>query len=143
MTTIADAVEAIRQRMETNWTTTPIAWQNVAFDPDTPGGGFPAGGPFVYFEVQTGSARYASIGDPGNNLHRYRGRILAYVLVPAQSGDVTALDYARQIGTVFRGQRFSGVRCRAAEIGGGETADDEGRWWRRSLAVAFEFDERA
>lgn len=137
----AIARDKIRARFLAAWTTTPIAWPNTKFDPEVPGGDFPAGGAFVYFEVLGGDEEQASIGSGGGtSLFRQRGLIYAHIFVPVNSGVGDAEAHATAIAAIFRGQEFGGVLCRAPSIHGGETADDVGKWFRQSVSIPFQFD---
>jgi len=60
--------------------------------------------------------------------------------VPYGTGDGLALEYARQIGEIFRDQVFDEVHCEGASIGAGESAADDGNWWRRTVSVPFRTD---
>jgi hypothetical protein len=57
-----------------------------------------------------------------------------------RSGDAQAWSLAGQAAALFRGARFSGVRCKAALVAGGARS---GRWWTRRVTIPFDFDERA
>jgi hypothetical protein len=127
---------SIETQLRANWGTTALVPQNTAYKPVP-------GTPFVYFETLSGRAFFASIGSPGNNWHRNVGILQMHVFVPKNTGDGTALTYARQLGTVFKGKNIDNIHFGAASIGAGETADDKGNFWRRTVSVDFSFDELA
>ncbi len=134
-------VAAIVARFEASWTTTAIRLPNDTTDRPIAGDGSPL--PFAYLEVIGGTDEQMSIGAPGNNLFRRRGTIVVHLFVPRGSGDGTALGYAVGAGDIFRAQTFGGLTCEGASIGGGETADDNGLYWRRSVSIPFWEDEAA
>jgi hypothetical protein len=127
---------SIETKLRADWSTTPLIAQNVAYKPIP-------GTAFVYYEILSNLAFFASIGNPGGNYHRNVGQILLHVFVPVNSGDGLALTYARQLGTVFKGKYLDNINFGAASIGAGETADDKGNFWRRTVSIDFRFDELA
>lgn len=139
-TPVASVTAAVRQRLNANWTTTPIAWENVPFDPKTPGGIFPADGPWIYCEIVFAGSAQASLGSPGSNRFRHVGLIFIHIFVPVNGGTKKAYEYADQLADIFRAQEFSGVLCRSPVIGRGEKSDDDGNWFRVTLSCEFQFD---
>lgn len=134
------ALDAIRARFKTSWTTTPIAWENMPFDPESPGGSFQAGGPWVFFEVLGGGEELASIGDAGGaSLYRQAGLIYAHIFVPTKSGVGDVDQYRTAIAALFRGKLFNGVQCMAPSYSEGE-ADDKGKWYRKTVSIPFQYD---
>jgi hypothetical protein len=127
---------SIETQLRSNWGTTALVPQNTGYKPVP-------GTPFVYYEVLSNLAFFASIGNPGGNYHRNVGQLLLHVFVPKNSGDGLALTYARQLGSVFKGKNLDNIHFGAASIGAGETADDKGNFWRRTVSVDFRFDELA
>lgn len=144
MADYAGAVAAIRARLEANWTTTPIAFQNEPFEePTDPNSGNPL--PWVFLEVLGNNSELRGTGTPGDNIWLYVGHILVHVFVPVNSGDALAQQYAVAIGEIFRAQGFyndgqgSIVRTWAPRTDGGGTDADNGNWWRVTMTVGFEF----
>ena len=131
-----EAAKVLEQRFDAQWTATEKTWQTARYDPQ-------AGTEFVYFEVLQADGIQASFGDPGSNVFRDIGLIQAHVFVPVGTGDGKALQYARQIGEIFKGQNISGILCRAPRIGGGDTGDDDGNFWRRTVSIPFRSDDLA
>jgi hypothetical protein len=147
MADYAGAVAAIKQRMIDQWVDgaspkTPIVFQNKAdeYDPGTA-----PTQPWVYFEVIGSSSGLRGIGTPGSNVWLYRGFILGHVFVPINDGDARAQAYAVALGEIFRAQGFysgadgSIVRTWAPQTDGGDSADDNGNWWRVTCSIPFEF----
>ncbi len=135
MTTLAAATSAIRARLAANWTTTAVAWPNEKFAAQET--------PWVAVEIRGSGEEQLSIGAPGANLFRAAATLWLHVFVKRNTSDATALAYAEQLAAIFRGQSFSGVLCQAASIYGGDEGSEDGKWWRRSVAVPFDFDATA
>lgn len=100
-------LEAIEGRMNTNWTTTPIVFENVDYVPVD-------GTPYVELFVKSADAVRASLGPSA--LHRIVGVILVNIHVPKGTGTNLARTYGDTIAAIFRDQAFSGVVCRAASV---------------------------
>lgn len=103
----------------------PLRWQNEDADsegkkdlPDEPA-------PFVYSEMLVDASGVIAIGGGrGNNLHRNRGRIVAYVLIPKGWGVAPATIITKQIAGVFRPFNESGLTVEAVtESPGGDGAE--------------------
>lgn len=137
----AAAAGAMRQRMADNWTATPVVYENQDFTPT-------AGESFVYFEVVGGGGDQITLGPAGAQRFRKTGLMQAHVFVPVGAGDGLARTHADAIAAIFQAQDFAGVLCRAASVGVGERADDNGQrtagtFWRVTVTVPFQFDEIA
>jgi len=139
----AGAVAAIQQRLRDNWTATPIAFQNGAEPGTTDVNGNPV--PWVYCEVLNTGSEIRGIGTPGDHVWLYFGLIHLHVFVPVGSGDALAQTYAVQLGEIFRAAGFYSdgtgniVRTISPQTDGGDTASDDGLWWRVTCTVPFEF----
>ena len=148
MADYAGAVAAIQQRMRDNWTTTLVAFQNdqPPADPwppvDATSGNQAA---WVYFEVLTTKSSIYAVGLPGAQVWQYVGLIHAHVLVPINSGSLIPQQYARQIGDIFRNQRFytdtppNFVWTISPQSDGGSPSDDVAGYWRVTCTIPFEF----
>lgn len=143
MADYAGAVAAIRQRMIDNWTTTPIAFQNESPPELTDANGNDA--PWVYFEVIGSVSGLRGFGTPGSNIWLYRGSIFAHVFVPINTGIETAHGHAVAIGEIFRAKGFyndglgSIVRTWSPQTDGGDSGSDDGKWFRVTCTIPFEF----
>lgn len=149
MSDYAGAKAAIRARLEANWTTTRITYENevpdapwppVDADPD-----FPALLPWVHLEVAALQTRQRGAGVPGSQIWVTDGFIYVHVFVPANSAIETADQYAVTIGEIFRAKVFYNagdgcyVRTWAPNVGRGEPGSDDGAYFRVSLSVPFEY----
>jgi hypothetical protein len=147
MADYAGAIQAIRDRLAANWTTTPIAYMNegvpVMEDPNTL-----QPMPWVMLEVINTSSEIRGIGTPGDILYDYFGLIYVHVFVPQASGISLAMQYAVAIGEIFRTAEFyneepgHAVRTWVPRVDGGGSASDDGVWWRVTCTVDFEYLHR-
>jgi hypothetical protein len=140
----AGAKAAIRSRLEANWTTTRITFQNeTPADPWPPkrANGSPA--PWVNLEIISTGGGIWTFGTDGNRGWRYDGFINVHVFVPTGEGIELADQYAVTIGEIFRAAKFyddgngNYIRTLSPEIGGGESGDDDGKWFRVTMSADF------
>lgn len=126
---------ALRDRFDTQWAnTTPIAWPNVTFDP-------PDAAAWVRFVATDATARTASFGDPGNNVHRHTGLLTLMIFVPVNTGDKEALELADQASAIFRGWQdaASGLRFRQPPFV--RQVGPDRKWYQVNVLCPFERDE--
>lgn len=118
--------------LDANWTTTPLAYENV--DADLPD----ATSAWIYVEVNSNIYGMRSIGAPGNNRWAETGATLLHIMVPKGSGSATARGYAETLAGALREQTLADdVKVYDMSIGDGG-ADDDGAWWRLTLRVEWE-----
>ncbi|MGO1121219.1 phage tail terminator-like protein [Rhodovibrionaceae bacterium A322] len=135
------ALSAFRQHLTDQWSATPIAWPNRPFDPAFPGGGFPAGGPFLQWDLCSGDSRYLTLGPAGNRLRRQEGELVFYLLIPPGAGDV--LHLADDLVALVSGRNFAGLQCQAARIADQSGPDNQrSGWWQRQISLPFVFFDR-
>lgn len=95
----------------------PFRWQNEAADsagnealPNEPS-------PFVYCEFLVERSPVISYGGGvGQNLYRNYARLVAYVLVPKNSGMDEAESIAEQVASLFRSYRDATITCFEATV---------------------------
>ncbi len=97
---------AIEGRLQTAWSTTPIQWDGVKFDP-------PAG-PYLRCHVLFGAREKPNIG-VDIPIVRNTGTIVLSLFVPANIGTTLLRTYADLAKLIFDGRQFSGVTCREAD----------------------------
>lgn len=137
MADYAGAVAAMRARFENAWTETPVAYQNEGFAKQN--------GPWVYFEVEAMQTDLRGAGLPGDNIWLTTGRIFVHVFTPGGYGMPETLRFAGLACEVFRAATFyrdgqgSKVVCLAPNIDGGDSDADDGKWFRVTVSVPFEF----
>ncbi|KQZ31582.1 hypothetical protein ASD50_15035 [Mesorhizobium sp. Root552] len=132
-----EAFDVIVDQIADRWTTTPVVFENDAFDlPETPA-------PFIYVEVFGDFFGQASIGDEprDNNLWREGGQADFHVMTPNGTGSREARSLASQIAGLFRGQDIAGVSFLDASIGAGDPGRAFAGYYAMTATVNFERDE--
>lgn len=100
---LASVIEALNARFATQWgTTTPIAWENVAFDMNKYT-------EFVTFNIVFGSQDQASMGAPTRNIYRQRGIVSVRIFTTLNRGAKRAMQLADQVAAIFRTKTISGI----------------------------------
>ena len=150
MADYAGAKAAIRSRLEDNWTTTPITYQNEEPEqPFPPKRGNGSLAPWVNLEIIGAGSGIWTFGTPGNRGWRYPGEIHVHVFVPVGEGIEQADQYACDIGEIFRAAKFYDddagcyVRTLSPQVDGGGSGDDDGKWFRVTMTVDFNYWHRA
>ena len=117
---------AIAARMSSNWSTTPIAWENRDFTPPTSGG-------WVELTVlgNTGQTRGIN-GDVG--AVRDSGLIAINIYTPEGSGTATGRGYADTLAALFEHERFSGITTYAATL---TTRGVVNGWHQLNLTIPY------
>lgn len=134
---MTDALSLIRQRLTANWTTTPIAWTNVHFDPQNPGGAFPAGGAFIYLDEDLPNDTFqATIGNTQNS-EREIGAVMIHIFTPVESGAGQAQEYAASLASLFRWWQSGHLFVRSPRRASSEV---DGDWYRYSLYIPYQVD---
>ena len=123
----ANTQKYIESRFSTYWTATPIAWQNVEYEPTS-------GTSYVEFGVFEADSQIVSLG---TLLYRNPGLISVNIFVPLNDGLQTAKGYADSIKTIFAGQNFNGITCRAASV---TSLGEQSGWHVVNVTVPFFWD---
>ena len=154
MTTITQAREAVRARLEANPPTSggvpiPVRWPA---ETDQPLPDIPA--PFVFVEfdnqgsVTRGPAAFGA--GRGNNLWRNEAIVTAYVFVPNGAGVGEAEAIAEQIAALFRAHRDEHISCfRSTSNVGGPGSDlrppgldsEVGNYFYATAVIDLHFDQ--
>lgn len=124
-----DIRAAIEARLSSNWTTTPIAWDNVEYDP-TPATSFIR---LIVDEVDSTQVSMAT-----TPCHRIVGLIHIMIMVPINTGTNVARGYADTLAGIFRNADFSGVKCQSPRI---RRVGDVGEYYQYSLLTPFYTDK--
>lgn len=118
---------SIEGRMAANWATTPIAYDNVDFDP-------PNASAWVRLNILNGDTAYRAL----EGKKRYSGMIVVQCFAPKNSGTETLRGYADSIGTVFEDQIFDDVVCRAAIL---TTVRTDANWHQINVTIPYWRDQ--
>ncbi len=92
-----DAAKAVEGRLQTNWTATPIKFENVPFKETASA--------YIALFLKDGEGTQITLGSPA--LRRWPGIIMVQVFVPERTGIQQARNYADGIGAIFDRQQFS------------------------------------
>lgn len=121
--------QAIRQyieaRLNTNFSTLSIAWDNTGFIP-TPGTAW------IECTILMGPENRITLGDTYQA--RLAGFININVYVPKDSATQTALGYLNTLTGIFRGKHFNGIRCRQPQV---RRVGQDGEWFQYNISVPF------
>lgn len=122
-----DALKIAEQRMLALWTTTPIRWDNVEFDP-------PSDAPWVSFHVLPGRS------DKTDLINRYRswGMVDVQVFVPVGDGSQPAFALADQIAVIWRSVTVGGIIFKTPSVQ--RVGDTQDGWYQVNLSVPFYWD---
>lgn len=143
MADYAGAVAAIKQRLIDNWTATPIAFLNEG-DP-VQGDIDERPAPWVLCEIVGTDSELRGVGTPGSHVWRYFGLVRMHVYVPAGSGAEIGLQHAVALGEIFRAATFYNatagheVRTLSPSIDGPDSGSDDGKWFRVTATVEFQY----
>lgn len=122
--TTATAFSAISAHLIAEWTTTPLAWENVAFNAASQA-------PYVMVQMVGRIWDQASIGagDRLQNRWREEGDLLLSVIVPTGTGSLTARTHAEALANIFRGLQLGDIEFGDIHIDDGAIAEDRGARW--------------
>lgn len=127
----AEARAEIETRFAELWTATPVAYENVSFEP--PGDGTA----WVRLAVANDGAELASVGGPPRR-YRCHGHVILDIHVAAGDGSRGAYDLADRALELFAGWPASALIFLA---GGPEPAVAIGRDYCMAVTVPFRFDD--
>jgi hypothetical protein len=88
---------------------TPIAYENVNFDPDdaTYTAPYPPAGPWIMPEIFWSGEQPLSMGTPGQNWFKGVGIMLVHCNAPQAQGRSTASAIFDQVASIFRGNQYA------------------------------------
>ena len=125
MGTWQDIRQDIESKLNANWTTTAIAWDNVEYTPS-------AATSFIRLLIEEVGSTQLTIG--GTQCHRVYGLIHIMIMVPTKTASATAYTYADSLSDIFRNLEISIVRCRIPRI---VRVGGIGEWFQLSLIIPF------
>jgi hypothetical protein len=135
----AIAFDTISQRLTANWTSTPLVFENDAYDlPNEPA-------KFVYVEIWgiPGGFDQASIGggDRDDNLWREYGTLDIHVMVPVGTGSRDGRASCDALVDLFRGFEIGDVTFREASVGEGRPGREFANYWAMTASISWRRDQ--
>ena len=133
--------DAVKSHLQTNWTATPLAFENE--DKDASGNAVPPNPAVTFVAIEMTGTMYGqqSIGAETQAANRWdeEGVLWLHVVTPKGQGASEARHHAKNLADLFRGTTLlSGdLEFLDAAIGMGEPADADGNWWRISVSVEW------
>lgn len=118
----------IEKRLNDNWSTTEIAWDNVKFSPVN-------GTAWVACHIFEDTVNRINIGVPGQ--HRVTGTVVINIMLPEGGGTDIARQYGDTLAAIFRDAQFSGITFRETTLN--NTGINEG-WYQFNLVIPFYWD---
>ncbi len=130
----AAVTAAVKARLATEWTRTPIFHPNE--QPQVPADGTP----FLSVQYPLAMEEQMSIGAPGNNVWREEGAIRFVLAIPRGAGIDDYSGWIDELRASFRGKIFSGVHTFEASPAVLDDRNEDGKYWALSCAVTYHFD---
>ena len=130
MSFFEDIRAAIEQRLNANWSTTDIAWDNVEYNPT-------ANTAFIRLIVDEADTRQITLSN-NSPCHRAIGLIHIMIMVPTNTGTATARGYADSLADIYRNADFSDIKCLSPRI---RRVGDVGEHYQYSLLIPFTYDK--
>jgi len=129
--------EFTETRMNTEWLTTPIAFENT---PDSTAliSAKNAKSPWIRFVIRDGDGRLQTIGS-NSRLDRYAGVLLISIFVAQQIGTKLAREHADSIAAIWRG--YSGASCVSFGTPFINIIGETDGWFQINVTVNFQNDE--
>lgn len=118
---------SIEERLFDNWLTTPIAFDNVDFDP-------PNNSEWVRLNILNGASSNRTI----EAKKRHTGAIVLQLFAPKHGGTGTLRGYADTLAEIFEDQTFDDVVCDTASLTNVAGSDE---WYQLNLTIPYWRDE--
>lgn len=137
MTDFAATVNALRNRLATEFTALPLYWPNGDKDPVTDG----ATTGFVFSEARLVHEGPVTLGFDGERLHRDLGEFVVTIYVPTGSRIGAVEAHAENVRRSFGVNSVPGLRITRRVIGSGVPVDGPmGRWYAVPVIIEFQSD---
>lgn len=125
-------VDAVSARLAAQWSACPVYGSNVQ-------GEVPLdGSPFLLTQYPVANVQRTT----HSRTYREEGAIRLVISVERGSGIAQALAWGDQLATLFRGQTFGGVECKAPTSPLVHDDNDDGLYFRTSVVVPYWFSFR-
>jgi hypothetical protein len=119
----ADERKSIENRFKTEWTSTPIAFDNVPFNP-------PSNSDWVRLNIQNGDSGYRSL----ESSIRHTGIINVQIFTPVNKATKTSRQYADIVSDIFSDQRFDDIVTNISSI---NIIDDDDAWLQTNITTPY------
>ena len=106
-----------------------VQYENLPYTPTV-------GTKWARFTISGGEAQQASVGAPGNNLHRYTGTVQIQCFAPMNMGAATAKELADKAISIFQNKKQSGYVFRAGYAVTVQNSIAEG-WYQVNAVIPF------
>ena len=125
----ATARRDIEKRLQNNWATTEVAYDNVPFKEP------PQDTSWLRLKIFEDSANRINIGTPG--VHRVNGTIAIEIYTPKDTGTETIREHGDTLAALFRDVQFNGITCRSPSL---RMNGDFNGWFQATLTIPFFWD---
>jgi len=95
---------------------------------------------FLQFQYPVANEEQISVGAPGANVWREEGVARLVLLMNRGEDRSTMLQWADELRALYRGKHFDGVETFAPSPPAIDDNNDEGNFYRLSIAVPYQFD---
>jgi hypothetical protein len=119
----ADERKSIENRFKAEWTATPIAFDNVPFNP-------PFNSDWVRLNIQNGDSGYRSL----ESSIRHTGIINVQIFTPVNKATKTSRQYADIVSDIFSDQRFDDIVTNISSI---NIIDDDDAWLQTNITTPY------
>jgi hypothetical protein len=127
--TVYDAFEV---RLRSNWTTTPLVFENEFHQiPGQPE-------PFVFVEIFGDTFNQETTGAPQANMWLETGATYMHVMVPSGQGSRLARQYANSLLYLFREQAVDGLIMTEMSVGAGDPGKDFPNHWALTATILWQ-----
>jgi len=124
--TSEDVRNAIEVRLQDNWATTPIAWDNVSYKPVR-------GTPFIRCQMEEVFSEIKGLSCTSVN-----GLLTIQVFTPAKEGTENNIQNADALVALFQGFSVDTLVMLSGRI---ERAGSEDNWHQRNVQIDYKFDK--
>ena len=115
----------IETELNTNWTTTSIAWDNEPFIPTS-------GTAWIRCTILPGDAASLSFGR--DTALEYAGIIDVGIFIPKETGNNTMRSYADTLAAIFNMKKIGTVDCNEAFV---QNLGEDNGWYHWSVTIPF------
>jgi hypothetical protein len=130
----AAVVNAVRSRLEANWTNCPI------YDENSQGSTPEDGTAFLQVQFPFASAERVTFGVPGNNIHREEGAFRILLHVERGSGGNLGRQWADELEMLFLAKIFDEVETFTPSSASSDDANEDGQYFTYAVAVPYKYD---